>query len=160
MTEADGWGWYAGWDDEHYTCGPEDSREAIIQAARNEEIGFRDADEDGPDRLCFHIVEARQDPVEIASLLKIYDLVEQWDCGPLEEMGPEGESVFEGKVTTAQWEDLQERLQAAAREWQAHHGIVIQPYIFTKQRNAESICITDFSDDTCPAKTDDAGGAK
>ena len=140
-TTESGWGWYAG-DGEHYTVGPEDTREGVIDAAKDEELGFRDADEDGQDRLCFEIIEARQDLIQIADHIRIERMVERWEENDWEEMtDPDNPRSLVEKVTKDQWAELQDALRAAAREWQARHAIAIRPYTFTQSRNHESVVI-------------------
>lgn len=135
-NEAEGWGWWAGWDDEHYTVGPEDTRDAIIQAAVGENTGEND---DGT-RLVFHIVEAMQKPIQLSSVVDLSESVERWlDCN--EEMhDEEGNTPFE-KLTAAQWVEAENVMKAALDAWQAEQGHTFKPYYFNCARNHETVTV-------------------
>lgn len=149
-TKEPGWGWYAGWNEEEMTIGPEDSREAVIQIAIDDEVGYREADEDGPERLCFHIIEARQDTLIIAEYIDVGRMVERWEESDWEEMtNPNDPRSPVEKVTKAQWDDLQDRLRAAALQWQTDHAIKIKPWTFSQVRNSEDVSIP-YSEETAP----------
>lgn len=142
--EGTEWGWYAGWSDEEYSVGPEDSREAIIQAATWDEIGATDADEDGPERLCFHIIEARKQPLDLSRLIVFDSLYDDWVNGIFYDLS--GESGDDDRdvashVTEEQWKDLEARLKAACVEWGAANNVVIMPWIFTQTRNEEIVTV-------------------
>lgn len=138
------WGWYASHDEEMYTCGPEDSREAIIQAATGDEVGWHDADEDGPERLCFHIVEARKQPLDLSRLIVFDTLFDNWSNGIFYDLS--GESSDDHRdvashVTKEQWDDLEARLKAACVEWGNANTVVIMPWIFTQTRKEETVTV-------------------
>ncbi|WAJ27587.1 hypothetical protein [Antarcticirhabdus aurantiaca] len=126
--EAAEWAWYASRDEEAYDCGPEKSREAIIQAATWDFDGER-----------FHILEGRQGPVDVAAYLNVEAVVEQIGEALYEDVGdPDGETVLldPSRVAT---DALDGMLKAEIRRWQELHGIKVMSWPFTEIRNAEFI---------------------
>ena len=144
------WQWWAGADEEWCTVGPEDSREAIIQAATNDSLGeFQD--EEGRWKLGFHIVEARQDPLRMADWIEADDLLNRAEDGVADSDRVTSEyddgPYFE--CTPAQNKDLRERIERACDEWQAAHGLVFPCRTFSHTRKNEHV----FVDHPSPGTT-------
>jgi len=133
--------WYASHDQENYTIGPCDSREAVIEQAVNDDLGLRQGPEGHWDRLTFHILEATQDPIDLSNHLDEDSVIEGL-CESVDENhgDPDGaRCLLEDAWNTEQEEDLRDRLRKAIAEWQAHHAIVVRPWTFTRTRNAETV---------------------
>jgi hypothetical protein len=135
-AEDAGWYWHASSDEERYTIGPCDSREEVIEEAIESECGL------SPDMkmYSFVITEARQDLVDLARYIDVDDMVDRWLDGSLSDIGdPDDGAAIIDHIKTDQWGALQDQLQKAAREWQAEQKITIKPWIFTDQRNSETV---------------------
>ncbi len=91
VTDAKPWGWYASADEENYTCGPEASRDAIIQAATDDEIGLYDL----ADPQVFHIIEAWQSAVDLADHFDAADWVERINDDLYEFGGENGDPIVD-----------------------------------------------------------------
>ncbi len=136
------WQWWAGKDEEVFTVGPEDTREAIIQAAIDDCLG-ECQDDDGTWKLSFHIVEARQDPLRLADWIEADELLERAEDGVADSDRTSSENDdgpwFE--CSPEQEKDLQERIKRACDEWQAAHGLVFTCITFSHTRNSEHVFI-------------------
>lgn len=133
--------WYASDNAETYSIGPENSREDVIEAARRDELGFQEADEEGPARLVFYIVEANKTVLTAADWILPRDLFEAAlerlsDSDHCDEYG-ECNGAFE--CTAEQERDLRNRLRAACDEWQQVHGLRWVSWGFSESRNEELI---------------------
>ncbi len=117
----DGWGWWSGYDGENYN-GPFASRVEAV-ASLSGEAGY--------------IVEARQDPVDLASYVDAEDLLERAEDVAYDLSNENGDPIFEAKPE--QIADLGKRLKAACDAWQVAHGLTFTPYRFTASRNEERI---------------------
>lgn len=147
MPTGSPWQWWAGSSEEWCTIGPEDTREAIIQAATNDSLGEFE-NEEGGWNLGFYIVEARQDPLRLADWIESDRLLEraedsmadsdrtssEYDDGPWFSCTPEQEK------------DLEERVKRACDEWQAAHKLTFSCPTFSHTRNQEHI-IVELPDD-------------
>ena len=122
------WKWWAGGSEEIYTVGPCDTREEAIECAKFE-IG-----EDG-----FYILEACQDPMQIADFIPEADTILEWTEDHYQDSGLSGEDEVGFDVPDDLVLDLDRRIKAAAQEWQEAHNLVFKPWSFTAQRNAEYI---------------------
>lgn len=133
------WQWWVSSDEEIYT-GPYDSREEAIEVAVSDEIGLCDWEEGEPAHHSFYITEAYQQNIQVADHIDVGDMVERWNENDWEELGNpnDSDSVAE-HVTSAQWDDLQARLRAAALVWQAENAVVIKSWAFKQQRNNEHV---------------------
>ncbi|WP_420023728.1 hypothetical protein ACN9JG_06105 [Cereibacter azotoformans] len=113
-----GWGWWSGYDGEHYGNGPFATRAEAV-AALSGEAGY--------------IVEACQDPVDLASYVDAEDLLERAEGVAYDLSNEDGDPIFEAKPE--QIADLGKRLKAACDAWQVAHGLTFTPYRFTASRN-------------------------
>ncbi len=139
---AGAWQWWAGSDEEWCTVGPEDTREAIIQAATNDSLGeFQH--EGGGWNLSFHIVEARQDPLRLADWIEADRLLERAEEG-LSDSDRVSSEYDDGpwfECTPEQEKDLEERVKRACDEWQAAHRLVFSCATFSHTRNKEKVIV-------------------
>jgi len=118
------WQWYAGGDGESYPVGPEDSREAIIEAGR-ENYG-----EDA-----FYIIEAAKGSME-QYLPSAGDIIEQM-CERADDNGAFGEDYCE---ITTDTKEVEAKLDAVLKGWFDRHSIIFPtPWAFDSTRNAETI---------------------
>ncbi|KQQ72965.1 hypothetical protein ASF70_15995 [Rhizobium sp. Leaf321] len=141
------WQWWAGSTKEWCTVGPEDTREAIIQAATNDSLGEFQHEEGGWN-LGFYIVEARQDPLRLADWIESDELLERAE----ESMADSDRTSSENddgpwfECTQEQGKDLEERVKRACDEWQAAHGLKFTCSTFSHTRNQEHV-IVEVADD-------------
>lgn len=148
------WQWWASRDAEIYTVGPEDSREAIIQAARGDELGFND--DEGAEMLTFYIVEARQDPLQLSTWVpddmaeRLLELADE-SYQNTETLCEVDEPPF-FPCSDAQRADLQKRIEQACADWQAAHGLVFRTKTFTATRNEELLTFPLTPDETPEGK--------
>lgn len=135
------WQWWAGTDEEWCTVGPEDSREAIIQAATNDSLG--ENDDDNSWKLSFHIVEARQDPLRLADWIEADDLLDRAEdnVADSDRVTSEYDDGPYFECTSDQKRDLRERIERACDEWQAAHGLVFTCRTFSHTRNNEHVVV-------------------
>lgn len=134
MTKEPSWGWYASADDQNYHCGPEPTRDAIIQAATGDEIGLLD---DGG--LAFHIVEAWQAHVDLADHFDAAEFIEAVNESISDYGGEDGEPVVDlSSVANA---SLETAVRAAIAKWQADNNMRFRNWIFSGTRNGETITI-------------------
>jgi hypothetical protein len=135
------WKWWASSDEERYQ-GPYDTREEAIATGARDELGYvEDEDtEDGKPVQIFYIVEAHQAPIQLADYIDVGEMVERWEDNEFYELcDGENDKGLTEHVTTAEWDDLQARLRAAAREWQAANNVIIKSWNFTEQRKSERV---------------------
>jgi len=132
MTEELEWGWYASLDGEEFNVGPEPTREAIINQARED----LDLDNDG-----FTIIEAKPDrPAHIKKWARVADILEAAEENIQDSLSPfmfDNRDIF--AVTAEQKADLIARLERACDEWESAHGLVFRSPIFLQTRNSEFI---------------------
>lgn len=133
--------WYASDNAEIYSIGPENSRDDVIEAARREELGFQEADDEGPARLAFYVVEANKTVLTAADWVLPRDLFEAAleRLSESEHCDEYGECNGAFECTPDQERDLRERLRAACDEWQQAHGLHWVSYSFSQSRNEELI---------------------
>ena len=130
MTEV--WKWWASRDGETYYVGPCDSRDHVISDAR--ESGFA---EDGED---FHICEAKQDPIDFSVYFDADGFLEGADEGAMDDYGGEnGPDTFSDDISKEQMHDLEQCVRLTISRWQKRHSIAPKPWVFTSQRNEETI---------------------
>lgn len=151
------WQWWAGSDEEWCTVGPEDAREAIIQAAINDSLGEFEH-EGGGWNLSFHIVEARQDPLRLADWIEADRLLERAEEGmsDSDRVSSEYDDGPWFECTPEQEKDLEERVKRACDEWQAAHGLVFSCATFSHTRNKEHV-IVELPDDRATTEGSDNG---
>ncbi len=124
MTNEPQWQWWHSHDGGESYWGPCDSREDAITAGRDEADGES-----------FIICEATKGTLRAF----IGARVGEWLDDNNEDMGdPEGDPVS-ANITTAQWEDLQSRLDATALEWIKTHNLDRHVWAFDDTRNEEDI---------------------
>lgn len=123
------WQWFAGEAEDYYYVGPCASRAEAIEKAERKWPG-----------RTIHLIEARQDPVQLAKWISVDDMVERLHESLGNDLGGEdGESPAEDAWTDAQHRDLEASIERAVVEWQARHRIVVVPRTFSATRNAEVI---------------------
>ena len=140
-STTDGWGWWASADADNYTVGPEPTRQAVIQAAVDDELGYDDRPENDP-RCVFHICEARQDPICLSDWIQANRILERADDNL---SGSDRVSEYDEPpyfdVTREQEADLIRRLKTACDEWQDAHGLVFVMHQFSDSRNEETVTV-------------------
>ena len=129
------WGWYASADEENYHCGPELTREAIIQAATDDEVGLY---EDGGIQ-CFHIIEAWQASIELADHFAAAAFVDGINDDLSDFGGSDGEPVVD--MTDVAINSLERVVRAAIAKWQADNNLKFRNWAFSGTRNGETITI-------------------
>ena len=140
-STTDGWGWWASDGADIYTVGPEPTREAVIQAAVDDELGYDDESENGP-RCVFQICEARQDPIRLSDWIEVESILEQADDGLANNnLVSEYDEPPYFDVTQDQEADLIRRLKTACDEWQDVHGLVFVMHQFSSSRNEETVTV-------------------
>lgn len=136
------WQWWAGSNEEWCTVGPEDSRDAIIQAATNDSLGEFENDKGGWS-LGFHIVEARQDPLRLADWIDSDTILERAEdnVADSDRVSTEFEDGPWFECTPEQEKDLEERIKRACDEWQTAHALLFSCSTFSHTRNQEHVVI-------------------
>jgi hypothetical protein len=144
MTKHTEFNWYASADAEVYKI-KEDSREAVILAAKAERMG-ESYDESGNPCLRFYICEASKYDLRIADYAirsdkdELFEDIEenasQWDFG-----NPDGGSGDIFACSDKARADLVERLKAACEQWQVDHKLSWESWAFAISRNEETIVI-------------------
>ena len=142
MTKEPSWGWYASADEENYPCGPEPTRDAIIQAATDDEIGLYSLS----DPQVFHIVEAWQATVDLADHFDAADWVEDINDNLSDFGGSDGEPIVD--LTTVAMSSLDRTVKEAIAKWQADNNMRFRCWAFAGQRNGETITIPAPQGDT------------
>jgi hypothetical protein len=127
MSKEPVWQWWYSQSEESYQ-GPESSRDAAIEAGRNEFDGE-----------AFMIVEAAiKEPN-----LEFFDadrVIEQCDEYNEECHNPDGDaSLFPETIAPVQKKDLERRLHEALAAWIEENNIRIHSWSFDKTRNEETI---------------------
>lgn len=132
MPTEKSWGWYASADEQNYHCGPEPTRDAIIQAATGDEIGLLD---DGG--LAFHIVEAWQAHVDLADHFDAAEFIEAVNESISDYGGEDGEPVVDlSSVANA---SLETAVRAAIAKWQSDNNLRFREWVFSETRKGELI---------------------
>lgn len=129
------WKWYASADEESYTVGPCDSREQVIAQAISDEIGIsRDFKSSR-----FHIMEARQDPIDFAEFVNEESLFEEMvERAEEDHLHPDGDGdAIRGGFTDSHVQALGNAVRAAVRQWQIDQKINVTPTNFNDTRNGE-----------------------
>lgn len=122
------WQWWAGRDEEYFTVGPENTREAIIQAATN--------DFDGEP---FCIVEAYKGPPSFDAF-DARDVIEQIDSCNEDRVDPDGDgTIFIGDLDKDQLMDLEDRLHKAVLAWVEANKIKTEVWSFDNMRHREDV---------------------
>lgn len=151
------WQWWAGSTEECFTVGPEDTREAIIQAATNDSLGEFQHEEGGWN-LGFHIVEARSDPLRLADWIESDRLLERAEdsVADSDRISSENDEGPWFDCTPEQEKDLEERVKRACDEWEAAHGLTFACATFSHTRNQEHI-VVELPDDRATTEGSDNG---
>jgi hypothetical protein len=142
MTDTPFWGWYASADEENYTCGPEATRDAIIQAATSDEIGLYNLD----DPQVFHIIEAWQANVDLADHFDAVDWVDGINDDLSDFGGEDGEPIVD--LTAVATSSLERTVRDAITKWQADNNLRFRHWQFSGTRNGEIITIPVPNGDT------------
>lgn len=129
MTNEPDWKWYAGSSEGVFEYGPFDTREDAIDAALCE----------GLDAFCF-VIEAYKIPLKLSGYVHAVNILEHADACAEEFSNESGDAIFE--VSSAQQADLDASLKATVDAWQARHGVVFMPCVFTRSRNEELVDLT------------------
>lgn len=135
MTKEPSWGWYASADEENYHCGPEPTRDAIIQAATDDEIGLYDLS----DPQVFHIIEAWQATVDLADHFDAADWVESLNDNLSDFGGSDGEPIVD--LTAVAMSSLDRTVKEAIAKWQSDNNLRFRNWVFSGTRNGEMITI-------------------
>lgn len=135
MTQEPQWGWYASADKENYYCGPEATRDAIIQSATDDEIGLCEAG----GVQCFYIIEAWQSSVELADHFDAAAFVEGINDDLSDFGGTDGEPLVD--MTAVAVNSLERVVRAAIAQWQAENNLKFRNWAFSGMRNGEMITI-------------------
>ena len=135
MTHEPIWGWYASADEENYYCGPEATREDIIQAAVSDEIGLHALS----DPQVFHIIEAWQATIDLADHFDAPNWVEAINDDLYDFGGQDGEPVFD--LTEVAMSSLQRTVREAIAKWQSDNNLRFRHWTFGGSRNGETITI-------------------
>ena len=135
MTHDPQWGWYASADEENYYCGPEATRDAIIQAATDDEIGLYEAD----GIQCFHIIEAWQASVELADHFDAAAFVDGINDDLSDFGGADGVPVVD--MTEVAINSLERVVRAEIAKWQSENNLKFRNWTFSGIRNRETITI-------------------
>ncbi|MFN3833761.1 MAG: hypothetical protein ACK4SQ_16165 [Allorhizobium sp.] len=136
--------WYASADAEIYKI-REDSREAVISAAKADRLG-QSFDDDGNPCLRFYICEASKYDLRIADYAipsdkdELFENIEedasQWDFG-----NPDGGSGDIFACSDKARADLLDRLKATCEQWQVDHKLSWESWAFAISRNEETIVV-------------------
>lgn len=137
------WQWWAGTSEELCWVGPEDTREAIIQAATNDSLGEFQDEKDGHWKLGFYIVEARQDPLRLADWIESDRLLERAEdsVADSDRTSSECDDGPWFRCTPEQEQDLEERIKRACDEWQADHQLTFSCMTFSHTRNQRHVVV-------------------
>lgn len=135
------WGWYASADGEFYREGPEDTREAIIEVAKDAGLGETEY-EPGKWRLIFTIARCQKKYIDLASYFDISDFLERIDDRLADDISSEfDESSPLEIIKTEAAEELQILVRNTIREWQKCHGYEMAVNTFEKTEDEEHIVI-------------------
>jgi hypothetical protein len=129
------WGWYASADQENYSCGPETSRDAIIQAATDDEIGLCDLLKP----QVFHIVEAWQGDVMLADHFDADAWIEELNDNLSDVGHPDGEPMID--LTAVALSSLDRAVREAVGKWQSDNNLRFRQWVFGGTRNEETITV-------------------
>ena len=123
--------WWIGHDEESFTCHAATRDEAI-------EIGHKDYD----DGDCFHIVQARQDEIDLAAAFDLERFSEEVDCH-FEDLQGEDHEDFLSSYSGVELGALETAIRHTIRQWQVKTrltgGGTCYPSIFTECGQAEHI---------------------
>lgn len=153
---AQHWQWWASRNEEQYLVGPEDSREAVIQA------GIEDFDGES-----FHIVEARKG--SMAGYLPSGQRLIEWMTEGADDNGAFGEDDYcELTATPEAIEAAEADVEAVLADWfKRHSAIFPEPWAFAATRNGEWITMASLArvaDSASPShggdEADAIGGVK
>jgi hypothetical protein len=135
MTKEPSWGWYASADEENYYCGPEPTRDAIIQAATGDEIGLYDLS----DPQVFHIIEAWQVQVDLSDYFDAETFIEQVNDSVSDYGSETDEPIVDLSIVALS--SLQTAVRSAISKWQADNNLRFRNWVFSGTRNAETITV-------------------
>lgn len=135
------WGWYASDNGEFYREGPEDTREGIIEAAKNAGLGEQEY-ETGKWRLSFTIARCQRKYIDVAGYFNMLDFLERIEDSLADEISAEFDdsSPLEVVKTDAS-EELQILVRNVIREWQKRHGYEMAVNTFDNIEDEEPIVI-------------------
>lgn len=142
MTKSDGgaaFHWYASSDSEHYTVGPCDTRDQVIDEATDMELGWQE-DDDGA-RMVFHVIEASKPVFNLADHFDAAHWFEMLENGPAFDLGdPDGDGIL-SIISKAAGDDLEARVREVIRKWQADHKLDFDVWAFGATRNGEWVTV-------------------
>lgn len=135
------WKWYAGENDETFSVGPFDSREAVLNEAKGQRLG-ESQDENGAFTLTFHVVEARTDPLRLADFVDAETFLDDAETSLENDnrLMDEEEGPFFNCSPEEQL-DLELRLKSCCDRWQAVHGLRFPVKSFSHTRNGQRVVI-------------------
>lgn len=142
MTKShDGWKWYSGNDEEHFSLGPFETRQDAIDTARDDACGeFQDVD--GSWKVGIHLVEARKESLRLSEWIDVERMIERAD----EDVG-ESDRASENDdppyfdIGPAYAAVLERRIKAVVDAWQKSSGLTFDTYTFSAMRNPEYVVV-------------------
>lgn len=127
MTKRN-WKWYAGNNDESYSCGPFDTREEAIEEARSQ-FG---------DDAGIYVIEAIKDEVRLCDYIGASSILEEAEERAYDLRNQDSDdNIFD--VSSKMEKDLAIMLRTACDAWQIKHDLLFIPWCFTGTRNSEFI---------------------
>ena len=141
MTKTGGaaFQWYASSDAERYTIGPCDTRDQAIAEATAMEMGWQE-DDDGA-KMVFHVMEATKPDLILADHFDAADWFEQLENGSCFDLGdPDGDGIL-SIISKEAGDDLEARVRAVIRQWQADHKLDFNVWAFSQTRSGEWVTI-------------------
>lgn len=152
------WKWWAGDNEEWMSVGPCDTRDEAIEQATDECMGEFQDDKDGKWKLAFHIVEASNENLRLASWIEADRLLERAEDSLADSDRVAGENDDGPWFTTTpeQEKDLEARIKRVCDEWQLAHGLVFTCSTFNQTRNNEYVVVDHPQSDelTTPMQVD------
>lgn len=131
---------YASRDEELCTIGPCDTREQVIEAAKDDAMGEYQ-DEEGNWRLIFYIMEAQNDPVKLSDWIDVDHMIGHAEerIGDSDRVAYEYDEPPYFEFKNELYKDLEAKVKKACDDWQQEHGIVFTVRTFSHVRGSELI---------------------
>lgn len=134
-------GWFASDNEEIYQIGPCDSKEQVIEEAKSNEEGMVQ-DDDGKWKLAFTVIRAEKRGLKISKFIDADEILDRFaECSSEDYGHPDGDWNPLENVTRGMKNDLTQMMQATVDQWQQKHGILIDPWIFTKVHESEDVVL-------------------
>jgi hypothetical protein len=142
----EGWSWWSGFDEEHFSFGPFSSRDEAIAEAQSDACGeFQD--KNGTWKVGIWLVEARKDPLRLAEYINVERMLECADeaVGESDRASEDDDPPY-FDITPQQEADLTECIKRVCDAWQTEHKIWPDTYTFSAMRNHEYIVVAHPND--------------